>query len=387
MDKALYNVIFNRKKKLLSNGTALVQVEVYIKGLKKYFTTKIYLTPNQWDSKHRKVKNHPNAIRLNKQITDFIAILENIELARRNDGKIFSLTDLSDYLNGKKTDSFTDFMEREINESLLTLSTKDSMNTTLRTLNRYKQNILFSELNYELLSKYEQFLYARKISVNTINKQFAHIRKFVNLAINKELFDLNKYPFRKFKTKTETVKREFLTPEELEVMENIQLPKDKEYLQKSLDMFLFCCYTGLRYSDITALTKDNIAIEDTKYWIVIKMQKTREDVRIPLSALFNKKGIAILNRYTLDDSKKPFFDDLTNSQVNDHLKEIVELAKINKKITFHAARHTQATYLLYKGVSITTVQKLLGHKKIQTTQIYTKIMDVTIVQDLEKVSF
>ena len=387
MDKALYNVIFNRKKKLLSNGTALVQVEVYIKGQKKYFTTNIYLTPNQWDSKHRKVRNHPNAIRLNKQITDFIATLENIELERRNSGKTFALNNLSDYLNGKKSDSFMDFMECEIKESLLTHSTKTTMNTTLNTLKEYKQNILFSELNYEFLSEYEKFLYAKKLSINTINKHFTHIRKFVNLAINKELFELNKYPFRKFKPKTEMVKREFLTPEELEAIEVIQLSKEKEYLQKSLDMFLFCCYTGLRFSDVTALNNDNITIEDAKYWIVIKMQKTSEEVRIPLSALFNKKGVTILKRYTLEDSKKPFFGDLSNAQINEHLKEVVKLAGINKKITFHAARHTQATYLLYKGVSITTVQKLLGHKKIQTTQIYTKIMDMTIVKDLEKVSF
>lgn len=219
-----------------------------------------------------------------------------------------------------------------------------------------------------------------------MNKYFRHIRKFVNLAINKDLFDLNKYPFRKFKAKTESTKREYLTPEEVERLEDLTLPEDKKHLKKVVDMFLFSCYTGLRFSDLTALTPESIVTEDGKQWIVIKMQKTKEMVRIPLYLLFDGKGIDIVKQHTTD-ARKLIFDDFTNQYVNRCLKEIAVEAKINKPITFHTARHTQATYLLYKGASITTVQKLLGHKKLQTTQIYSKVMDMTIVSELEGISF
>ena len=70
-----------------------------------------------------------------------------------------------------------------------------------------------------------------------------------------------------------------------------------------------------------------------------------------------------------------------------HLRIIAEMAGIKKRVTFHVARHTQATYLLYKGVNITTVQKLLGHRRLETTQIYGKVMDMTIVNELQNVSF
>ena len=387
MDKALYNVVYDRKKRLLSNGTALVQIETYLRSHKKYFSTNIYLTPNQWDKKHRKIKNHPNAIRLNKQITDFVAKLEGVELQRYNDGKPFTLDLLSDYLSGKLTNSFTKFMSVEVAQGQLSQATKVGMTTTLKAFQEFKNDVLFSELTYELLTDFERFLYSKNLSINTVNKYFRHIKKFTNLAINKDLFDLNKYPFRKFKAKTESTTREHLTPEEVERLETLELPKEKQHLQKILDMFLFSCYTGLRFSDITELRSENIIVEDGKKWLTIKMQKTKDDIRIPLYLLFDGKPIEILNQYTPTDNTKLIFDDYTNQYVNRCLKELAIDAKINKVVTFHVARHTQATYLLYKGVSITTVQKLLGHKKIQTTQIYSKVMDRTIVNELENILF
>jgi len=386
MEKALYNVVYNRKKRLLSNGTALVQIEAYLRGRNKYFSTNVYIIPDQWDKKHRRIKNHPNAIRLNTEIRDFIATLERVELERRNSGRPFTLDHLTDYLNGKLTSSFTKFMAMEIEQEQLSRATKIGMQTTLKALQDFKNDILFAELNFDLLSDFERFLYSKELSVNTINKYFRHIRKFVNLAINKDLFDLNKYPFRKFKAKSESTKREYLTPEEIQKIEDLNLPEDKQHLRKIVDMYLFSVYSGLRFSDLTSLTRDHIVTEDGKQWIVLKMQKTKELLRIPIYLLFDGKCIEIIERYAMPE-KKLIFDDFTNQYVNRCLKDIANEAKIKKAITFHTARHTQATYLLYKGVPVTTVQKLLGHKKLQTTQIYTKVMDRTIVNDLQGVSF
>jgi len=386
MDKALFNTVYNRKKRLLANGTALVQIEAYLRGKNKYFSTSIYLTPDQWDNKHRKVKNHPNAIRLNKQIADKVAEFETLELDRCNAGKPFTLDLLSDFVNGKFTNDFISFMDKEIKAEKCSAATTTGQTTTLETLRSFKSEILFEQLNYELLSDFERFLYAKKLSINTVNKYFRHIRKFVNLAINKDLLDLNRYPFRKFKAKSETTEREYLQPEELETLENIKLSEENQHLQKTLDMFLFSCYCGLRFSDLVALSRDNIVTKDGNLWIDTRMIKTNEPIKIPLYLLFDGKPTEILNRY-LQADRKFIFDELTNQYVNRCLKELATLAGISKRLTFHTARHTQATYLLYKGVNITTVQKLLGHKKMQTTQIYAKIMDKTMINELSAVNF
>jgi len=387
METATFNVIYNRKKKLLANGTALVQIEAYLNLRKKYFSTNIYLTPDQWDNRHRKVKKHPNAIKLNRQISDFTAKLQGVELDRRNAGKPFSLDLLTEFIQGRFTNSFTDFMENEIEDDRSNApATRVNERTTLKGLKRFKNEILFDEISFELLQDFERYLLNEGLSVNTVNKYFRHIRKYINLAINKDLFDLNRYPFRKFKAKSESTQREFLTPEEIILLENIELPTDKEHLRKPLDMFLFSCYTGLRFGDLSALSKDNIRNIHGEKWLHITMQKTSQSIQIPLFLLFDNKPIEIMDRYIKPD-RKYIFDDLTNQYVNRKLKELAKLAGIEKNVTFHTARHTQATYLLYKGVSVTTVQKLLGHKKLQTTQIYSKVMDKTITNELRAVTF
>lgn len=387
METVTFNVIYNRKNKLLSNGTALVQVEAYLNFKKKYFSTNIYLTPDQWDNKRRNVRKHPNALKLNRQIADFVAKLQGVELDRRNASKPFSLDLLTEFVQGRFTNSFIDFMQNEIEADRSSANaTRVNQRTTLKTLKRFKSVILFDDLTFELLQDFERYLLNEGLSVNTVNKYFRHIRKFVNLAINKDLFDLNRYPFRKFKAKSESTQREFLTPEEIVLLENIELPTDKEHLRKPLDMFLFSCYTGLRFSDLSALRKDNIQSINGEKWLNVTMQKTKQSIQIPLFLLFDNKPIEIIERYKQPD-RKYIFDDLTNQYVNRKLKELAKLVGIEKNVTFHTARHTQATYLLYKGVNVTTVQKLLGHKKLETTLIYTKVMNRTITNELKAVTF
>lgn len=105
-------------------------------------------------------------------------------------------------------------------------------------------------------------------------------------------------------------------------------------------------------------------------------------MRLPLNLLFNGQAISILNRHHNDLNS--FFNLKNNSNLNKELRQIARLAGLSKPFSFHTARHTYATLLLYKGVNITTVQKLLGHKSIKTTQIYTNVMDATIIADLSK---
>ena len=84
------------------------------------------------------------------------------------------------------------------------------------------------------------------------------------------------------------------------------------------------------------------------------------------------------------DDLNSFFKLKDNSNINKELNILAGLAKIDKRVSFHTDRHTNATLLLYNGANITTVQKLLGHKSVKTTQVYANIMDITVVRDLEK---
>ena len=386
MNKIIYSLVYNRKKSLNKRGVALVQVEAYLNRKKKYFSTKVYLRPDQWDAKKLLVKNHPNADALNRLIYEFMAMIEKRELELWQQGKPITLEILKEMLSEQQEQedksSFIPFFKHEVMTSNLKESTKRNHLSTLALLQDFKKNVTFSDLTFEFVSSFEYFLQSKGYHTNTIAKHMKHLKRHINVAINKEYMDIQKYAFRKYKIKTVENGHTHLAPEELEKMETLQLTGRYIKYQKTLDAFLFCCYAGMRYSDFVNMKPENIVEMHQETSLIYKSIKTGTEVRLPLYLLFNGKGIQILNKYQAN--LQDFFHLRDNSNVNKELIIITRLAGLSKKVSFHTARHTNATLLIYNGVNITTVQKLLGHKSVKTTQIYTNVMDMTIISDLEK---
>ncbi|MCE8872431.1 Tsr0667 family tyrosine-type DNA invertase, partial [Bacteroides fragilis] len=108
MDKIIYSLVYNRKKSLNKKGMALVQVEAYLNRKKKYFSTKVYLSPDQWDFKKRMVKNHPNADAINHMLYEFMAEIEKKELGLWQQGKQISLDSLKNSMENQ--DDSTSFI-------------------------------------------------------------------------------------------------------------------------------------------------------------------------------------------------------------------------------------------------------------------------------------
>lgn len=380
MDKIIYNLVFNRKKKLNRQGKALVQIEAYLKKKKKYFTTRIYLTPAQWDCNRHLVKNHPNKEALNKLLYDYLSAIEKKELELWRQKRTINLEMLKESLIQPDISSFTTFYKKEVKSSFLKESTKQNHLSTLQILMEYKREIEFSDLNFEFISSFESFMKRKGYKINTIAKHMKHLKRYINVAIDKEYMDIQKYAFRKYKIKTIDGNHTYLTPVELKCLEQLSFSGQNCKWEKSLDAFLFCCYSGLRYSDFVSLKPENIVTIGEEVWLIYKSVKTDVEVHIPLFLLFHGKCLRILEKYKANVSE--LFQIKDNSTVNKDLIKIGELAGIKKHFSFHSARHTNATLLIYKGANITTVQKLLGHRSIKTTQIYSDIMDMTLVRDL-----
>jgi site-specific recombinase XerD len=156
-------------------------------------------------------------------------------------------------------------------------------------------------------------------------------------------------------------------------------------LDQVRDIFLFSCYTGLSYSDVMVLSAKDISIGiDGEQWIFTNRTKTGTASRIPLLPVAKE----ILEKYA-DQSQivncGRLLPKLTNQRLNSYLKEIGDLCGFNKELTFHCARHTFATTVtLTNGVPIETVGKMLGHKKLRTTQIYAKILDSKVSSDMRE---
>lgn len=386
MEKISYSLVFNRKRKLNMKGMALVQVEAYLNRKKMYFSAKVYLKPEQWDTKRRMVKNHPNADALNRMLYDYITAIEQKELTLWQQGKVITLDLLKENLAkpASQSHSFVSFFKEELSVSALKKSTQQNHLSTLLLLQEYKKEVSFTDLTFEFIASFDCYLQSKDYHLNTIAKHMKHLKRYINVAINKEYMDIQKYAFRKYKIKSVEGNHTHLSPEELNKLEALNLEKRFSKLQKTKDAFLFCCYAGLRYSDFINLTSANIIELHQETWLIYKSVKTGIEVRLPLYLLFEGKGLQVLEHYK--DYLNDFFRLRDNSNINKELNTLAKLSDIDKRISFHTARHTNATLLIYSGANITTVQKLLGHKSVKTTQVYTNIMDITIIRDLEKAS-
>ncbi|RHB23362.1 site-specific integrase [Bacteroides stercoris] len=381
MDKIKYRLVYNRKKQLNKQGMALVQAEALLNQRKVYFKTNIYLKPEHWDKQTSQVCNHPQANDLNTMLFEFVLHLQAIELSFWKRGIPVTLSLLKDAIKKDKpvNVTFPVFARIYVQESDRKRSTKENLMTTVTVLQEFRPGLDFKDITYTFLKDFEVHLKEKGNSVNTVAKHMRQLRTLVNEAINQGYIPSDAYPFRKYKIKQEKGRKEFLTPDELKRLENLDVDKK---LRHVLDAFLFCCYTGLRYSDFCQLTPENIIRVNGKRWLHFKSVKTDVEIRLPLHLLFEGKALAVLERY---DIVTDFAKIGPNSEANKHLAQLATLARIRKHITYHTARHTCATLLVHQGVPITTVQKLLGHTSVRTTEVYSEVLSNTIIRDLKAV--
>ena len=237
-------------------------------------------------------------------------------------------------------------------------------------------DIPLREINYQFIRDFEMYLLTvRGNKQSTIAQYLINLKKIVELAYKNEWIFRN--PFINYKIEDEKSERGYLTQREVEILMNWKLDKR---LERTRDVFIFCCFTGLSYIDVFKLTREQIQLSiDGQQWIMGKREKTDMDYFIPMIEI-PKKILEKYKSHIFKDGKLlPVKVSLT---VNRHLKEIAEICGIKKHLTFHLSRHTFATLTMSKGVSLESVSKMLGHKNIQTTQIYAKMTTEKVGRDM-----
>jgi integrase/recombinase XerD len=247
-------------------------------------------------------------------------------------------------------------------------------------------DILLGQLSYKFVVDFELFLRAFKpvdhhlpMGNNTVMKHIERLKKMVNVAIKNEW--LEKDPFAKFQAKFIRKDRGFLSDKELKAIERLKLEVPR--LELIRDLFVFSCYTGLPYSEVMQLTPQNIELQTGKiHWIRMSRKKTNQPVRVPLLPI----PLKIIQKYKSNPRAVAtgcVFPKISNQKLNAYLKEIADLTSIKKILTFHLARHTFATTVtLANGVPIESVSKMLAHTSIRTTQIYARVIEQKVGQDM-----
>lgn len=244
---------------------------------------------------------------------------------------------------------------------------------------KYKlSDIPFTALDRSFIEKYDLHLRIKcGLSSGTIVLLTTRLNTIVGYAIAEGIITAD--PFAGYEPERPVRQQKYLTREELDRLMTTPLTLPKHYLIR--DMFLFSCYTGIPYGDMRKLTNEDIYIaEDGEIWIKTAREKTGIDYEIPLLEL----PLKILDRYNGTASKGRLLPMYDNKTTNRELKQIAAVCGINRKLFFHMARHTYASEItLSQGVPIETVSRMLGHSQITTTQIYAKITDNKIDEDMK----
>ena len=265
--------------------------------------------------------------------------------------------------------SFVVWMKEQINSLQLKNGTISNHKNTLKHLYNFMPDIRFSDIDYTLVLKFHRFLIASKLSTNTIAKIMKIFRRYVSLAMDEDIFVTN--AFRKYHIQMEKTQKSTLSERELKKLENVDTKNEEELKTKST--FLLATYTGLRYSDASDTHKHNIKTINKKKWLCLNQKKTGVLVKIPISNLFDGKALPLIG-----------ITSPSNARCNIVIKRLCKRAHIKKHITMHTARRTCASILTARGVSINTVQHILGHESIKTTEKYINTLDTTINKEVKK---
>ena len=281
------------------------------------------------------------------------------------------------------------------NTSMLTVLRKGTMknyDTTERCIKDFLKekmsidDILLKKLNYAFIIDYEQYIRTYRPATrmgcanNGTMKHMERLIKMSRLAVKLEWLD--KDPFINFKLRFEKTERQFLTEQELKRIEETNFKELST--QKIKDLFVFACYTGLSFIDVQELKADHLVIGmDGNDWLYTKRTKTDEPLKIPLLP----KAKEIIDTYKDGPSLFEIGSLLpmySNQMFNRTLRDISKACGIRKKVSFHVARHTFSTAItLSNGVLIETVSKLLGHTKLSTTQIYARVVEKKVGEDMQ----
>jgi len=396
-----FGVQFIVRHKSKKNQMAGIYLRLTVNGQRQEISTKLFCPVHLWDKTKEKVKadkDYPYR-ETNAHIDQSKAKIISIYQDLRFQEELITANTIKNRFLGIKEKGHTllKLMEYHLNtqENHLNPATLNHYRSTNHYILRFLKNvkkcddIFLDKIDFGFLTDFEAFLRSYQptelgkvpIGHNTIMRHLSRLRTLINLAI--KLGWIQYYPFKAYKLTFKPSDRGYLSKEELSFLEAKTFRIQR--LQLTKDLFVFSCYTGLSYVDISLLQPQHITIGiDGNNWLYTLRKKTQSPVRIPILPV----AMELIEQYKDNPralQSNTLFPTISNQRLNSYLKEIADVCNIDKNLTFHMARHTFATTVtLSNGVPIETVSKILGHTKISTTQIYAKVVENKVSEDMHQ---
>ncbi len=376
-------------------GQYPVYLRITLNGQRTEISTNQSIQTENWNKRTERAKGNREEIRVvNNYLDTLLTKVKKCFTDLLNAEEYFDVNNLKDSINGKGNIIKTLLEVYEENNKMMRLEegnkyskvTVDSYFNSIKRLGAFLidelgiQDMRLDRLNYEFIRRYEVFLRTKYGSHhNTVMRYIKQLKKVIHQAMAYGYIDRD--PFTEFKTTYQDPNRACLTQQEIDAIEAKDIKIER--LRVVRDTFLFMCYTGLSYADLMKLTPEDVSTGiDGGKWIISERNKTGIRFSIPLLP----KALKILEKYADHPEcsvKNTLLPMRSNQKLNSYLTEIADICEIKKNLTCHIARHTFATTItLTNGVPIETVSKMLGHKNLQTTQIYSKVIDKKISEDM-----
>lgn len=352
-----------------SKGLCSLRFVLRNKGKRIFVPISVKLLPHQWDVTDQKVKNnHPQATTLNNilklRMADLQSAIATTEIAGTVDlNKAAGRIVKKDLFKNFATDTLSRW---EKTKSVNTIRAYRSM---LKKVIEFSENIALQDITPDLLLKFENWCRQDGCNSPGTLKRVAFISAIIKEAIRQGKVERDPFLiYRKPKKVNPPVA--YLTMDDLAKIEELLATTNSDTLRNTCIWFLFSCYSGLRYSDCQQFDLNKHIVNGR---IVLYTMKTGEVV----SMIITNKLSTLLPRI----SATPLF---TNQKINQYLKAVAHLCKIDKKISFHSARHSFAIHCANLGISQEVTSKLLGHSDLKTTSIYYKIVNQRIDEEMAK---
>jgi site-specific recombinase XerD len=392
-----YSVIpILRTQARLRGKRATVMIRITVGGQRAELSLQRKVEADRWDPRANRVKgSKEDARETNALIETYLVKLNRIHRTLLDDGEIITAEKIKELCVGdtrpKKSLMEVFILHNEMMKSRVDVdfskSTFTRYSTTLDHVQNFlghtykKSDVLLQQLQYSFITDLEHYLKTvRKCNHNSTLKYIRNFRKIINLAVRNDWMD--KDPFKAYRVKLKDTKRVFLNKEELLALEEKQITIPR--LKQVRDVFVFCCYTGLSYVDVEKLSPKDIQTGlDGELWIMVDRAKTGNPSNVPILP----KALELIKKYKDDPSvlnRCKVLPVISNQRINAYLKEVATICGIEKRLTFHSARHTFATTVtLANGIPVETVSSMLGHKNFKTTQIYAKVVQEKISKDMK----
>lgn len=399
MKRQTFNVLFFiRKTKVLKSGETPVMLRITIEGQLTEIQLKRTVKSTNWNqAKERCTGKDSISLEINCYLESVKLRLFDIHRNMEIDGKFINPIEVKRRFLGLDEEHkmlFQVFQEhndkcRELIGKDFAKVTVSRFDTSLRylkemTLKQYRiKEIPLKEVNHAFIQDFIHFLKTEKnLQENTVIRYMKTVKKIINLSIANEW--ITKNPFANIRFHEQEVHKEFLTKEELEILQAkvFDIPR----LDLVRDVFLVQCFTGLAFVDVSELKPEHIVPDNEgNMWIRKARTKTKVMCNIPLLDI----PLQIIEKYKdhpLCQKKGVLLPVLCNQKMNSYLKEISDFCGIKKNLTTHTGRHTFSTVVaLANNVSLENVAKMLGHTSTKMTQRYAKVLDQSILRDMQEV--